>query len=674
MRNSVRQLLLAGSPSFDPFSIFRDGEYEGFWYEPSVGLNTTYGAANLKAVYQDYDDLDFAVIAGGNSVAMLVDVSQGCSFGPDLIVNGDFATGDLTGWTATAGHVSPTVVGEQMRTASSAGSASSAYQEATVAVNNMVRFRVDQTVDTYTSGAAPRISIWEGGGFSVNIQQSTSTSSKEHDFFARASSTSMRTQLYAGTPSQVIRWDDCTAQVLQSAIAIQETAARMPVYVASRQPFDYAVPYTSAVAAPTGVVCTGLCVDAGNSALAWVCDDGREDEEDTTYEQQVVQFTIATGVSTGTAYDLEALFGSAAGTAQGVADDGTFLWICFPAEATAGDPGVLHKVNKSTGADTGVDYEIAGCNGVAWNSATSRLLVLTSASVLVIDPSDGSTDATYTLPGSLKTSPDHITYLASRNKALITDGLNGVPGRMYMLDLTTGLFDVVISTFVNAEAIEGIAAIGTSGSEQLLIAHDGGFHTNASVKSNQIQTYTPDWTALLTGGPPCLHFLGPDQSDDSYMNSYVAPDGTAGTIFWAGVVPEAEDLQMLCGAFESTGPKRCYLQVATNGRLQVSIGTTSGADVTTTSVYRTFMAIVMTYDSGTCKVWLNGVLEYEDTYSGDIPTGAVMGVGAVLNQQDPPSVSFPSREYLSTYGYLSGRAVTDAEAAGLTEYAGRWAA
>jgi len=87
----------AAPPAFDPASLFASGE-EGAWYEPSpetAFLSTT----NLTPC-----DV-------GDSCGFLLDKSQGAGYsdgaftglGSELVTNGDFETGDLTGWENSGG-------------------------------------------------------------------------------------------------------------------------------------------------------------------------------------------------------------------------------------------------------------------------------------------------------------------------------------------------------------------------------------------------------------------------------------------------------------------------------------------------------------------------------------------------------------------------------------------
>lgn len=84
-----------GNPlPFDPASLFAGGE-DGIWLEAAPEQTwTTLGAFGGAAA------------SVGQSVAVWLGKSKGGTLGPELVANGDFATGDLTGWTEEAANTS----------------------------------------------------------------------------------------------------------------------------------------------------------------------------------------------------------------------------------------------------------------------------------------------------------------------------------------------------------------------------------------------------------------------------------------------------------------------------------------------------------------------------------------------------------------------------------------
>lgn len=82
----------SGGGVFSPASLFANGE-EGAWFEAAPDQTwTSLGAFGGAAA------------STGQSVAVWLGKSKGSALGPELVANGDFATGDLTGWTEEAAN------------------------------------------------------------------------------------------------------------------------------------------------------------------------------------------------------------------------------------------------------------------------------------------------------------------------------------------------------------------------------------------------------------------------------------------------------------------------------------------------------------------------------------------------------------------------------------------
>lgn len=69
----------------DIVDMFANGE-EGAWYDPS----------DLSTLFQN--QVGLPVTAADQPVGLMLDKRKGLALGPELVTNGDFATGDTTGW------------------------------------------------------------------------------------------------------------------------------------------------------------------------------------------------------------------------------------------------------------------------------------------------------------------------------------------------------------------------------------------------------------------------------------------------------------------------------------------------------------------------------------------------------------------------------------------------
>jgi hypothetical protein len=86
---SIVQLAVRQQLAFNPASFFANGE-QGWWYDPS----------NFATLFQDSAGTT-PVTAVEQPVGLQLDLSKGLVLGPELVVNGDFATN--TGWVTPAG-------------------------------------------------------------------------------------------------------------------------------------------------------------------------------------------------------------------------------------------------------------------------------------------------------------------------------------------------------------------------------------------------------------------------------------------------------------------------------------------------------------------------------------------------------------------------------------------
>lgn len=135
------------SAAFSPASLFANGE-EGAWYEPSTTtafLSTT----------------DLTPCGVGDSCGFLLDKSQGAGYsggsftglGSELVTNGDFETGDLTGFTdQSTGTGSVSVSSSRLDISGSDGSNRGiVYQQLNVAAGNYIVIEIDAV--SVTSGS-----------------------------------------------------------------------------------------------------------------------------------------------------------------------------------------------------------------------------------------------------------------------------------------------------------------------------------------------------------------------------------------------------------------------------------------------------------------------------------------------------------------------------------------
>jgi len=87
--NRRRRIGAASAIAFSPSTLFALAE-PGVWYDPS----------DLTTLFQDTAGTT-PVVTPGQTVALMLDKSKGLTLGPDIIVNGDFATD--TNWSKGAG-------------------------------------------------------------------------------------------------------------------------------------------------------------------------------------------------------------------------------------------------------------------------------------------------------------------------------------------------------------------------------------------------------------------------------------------------------------------------------------------------------------------------------------------------------------------------------------------
>jgi hypothetical protein len=219
---------------------------------------------------------------------------------------------------------------------------------------------------------------------------------------------------------------------------------------------------------------TGLFWDSSENAF-WVANDGRANSSDSTYDPSIIKLNQARTTILAQ-IDIKAIWSNNT-TVQGVAVDTTnnSLWFCALQE------NKVRNLTK-TGVSLG-ELSITGPNGLAYDAAEDRLIVLDSGGTIrVVNKSSGAFIRSYACGVS---DPDQLYFDQSSRLLYLTYGANRVAGniRIFYHDIgtaagTLGPFSEVLST-------EGIAIVGNT----LYFCNDGWFHDTTPFK-NEILSYT----------------------------------------------------------------------------------------------------------------------------------------------------------------------------------------
>jgi len=196
IKGNIRKLEKGGS-LWEPSRLFDNGE-EGAWYDPS----------DLSTMFQDSAGTT-PVTADGQPVGLILDKSQGLALGPELIVNGDFASG--AGWDLSGGSI----VAQQC-VFNAAPSGAYAYQYSS---NTPMVFRGRFDASNYTQGG---FRLFAGGS---GVSRSSNGS------FSEVLSGNMSVAgININSPPCSVTVDNVSLRQILGNHASQATAAARPLY------------------------------------------------------------------------------------------------------------------------------------------------------------------------------------------------------------------------------------------------------------------------------------------------------------------------------------------------------------------------------------------------------------------------------------------------------------
>lgn len=190
--------------------------FGGFLPTDIAGLVGWYDPSDLSTMFQD-DLGKVPVTAAGDPVALMLDTSKGLALGPELVVNGDFSTGDLTGWTdTTTGGDWSVVDGKAVDAGTSAGDL-----QQTVATEVGAFYQVEFTQSDISNGNPS----FKFAGQNITTAQSAPGTYKA---IVRAASTSAP----VATSGQLALWsvDNVSVRKVAGNHLVQVTAAARPTY------------------------------------------------------------------------------------------------------------------------------------------------------------------------------------------------------------------------------------------------------------------------------------------------------------------------------------------------------------------------------------------------------------------------------------------------------------
>jgi len=218
IKGNIRKLEKGGS-LWEPSRLFDNGE-QGAWYDPS----------DLSTMFQDSAGTT-PVTADLQSVGLILDKSKGLVLGPELVVNGNFASGTSTGWTMTFNASGSSVINEEFNVVVSGGSGGF-YQDLTVVMGSY--YEVSVLMRKVSGAAGVRIQFFDGASFTNAITQSsyitTVGSATKYTFRIRTTLSSvLRVYLFA-QDATTGGFDNVSAKLLPGNHASQATAASRPLY------------------------------------------------------------------------------------------------------------------------------------------------------------------------------------------------------------------------------------------------------------------------------------------------------------------------------------------------------------------------------------------------------------------------------------------------------------
>jgi len=199
---------------------------------------TLFATAGSLGFFYDFSDYttQFTDVAGtsgvtgvGQSLALVLDESQGLTPGPELVTNGDFSSGTTTGWTPISATLS-VVSGALRITATTSGVQAKAYTSITTVAGKSYKITVNFVADAATGNSFVAVGAAAGGselllaniGSTLGTYSYVFTASGASAFVTLASSSTV-------IAAQTLDWDNVSVREIPGNHATQATAGNRPL-------------------------------------------------------------------------------------------------------------------------------------------------------------------------------------------------------------------------------------------------------------------------------------------------------------------------------------------------------------------------------------------------------------------------------------------------------------
>ena len=255
---------IQGVGAFSPASLFASGEV-GVWYDPS----------DLTTMFQDVAGTT-PVTTPSQTVALLLDKSQGLVLGPQLVTNGDFSNG-ITGWQAFSGATTIADVSQTLQQTVASGTAAASRPVSGFATVVGRTYRLSYDVVEVGAGATnAKCYVGTTSGGTTNGVEGTprSTAGSVTTHFLAAATTYFLTTEHQGAVGTFTRFDNISVRELPGNHATQATAASRPTYgivpyTGRRNLLLWTEDFTNAVWTKTNITLTSGIVDPNGGTAAF---------------------------------------------------------------------------------------------------------------------------------------------------------------------------------------------------------------------------------------------------------------------------------------------------------------------------------------------------------------------------------------------------------------------
>lgn len=196
-------------PAWSPATAWFAASEQGLWYDPS----------DLSTMFQDSAGTT-PVTAVEQPVGLILDRRLGAlgAIGANVATNGDFAS-NVTGWSTNAATLSWVSGAAQVGTAAGSGGA---WQDVAVTAGKSYR------IEGSWSGGNATIRVYNGGGFSPQLSQTTEASSATN-FRCVATATSSTIRVYLrNSDTGTITFDGISVREIPGNHATQATSTARP--------------------------------------------------------------------------------------------------------------------------------------------------------------------------------------------------------------------------------------------------------------------------------------------------------------------------------------------------------------------------------------------------------------------------------------------------------------